>query len=99
MKLFKAPPHTLVRIEIIERGKESKTLSVEETDPVYVSESIKNMLKRGINVNINPLKKQNPISIQCYACTGSKKGKFSTFTTYTLNVEQIYNLIMFNLEK
>lgn len=99
MKLFKAPPHTVVRIEIIERGKESKTLSVEETDPVYVSESLKKMLNRGVNVNINPLEKQKPISIQCYACVGNKKGKFSTFTTYTLNVEQIYNLIMLNLEK
>lgn len=99
MKLFKVPPQEVVRVEIIERGKESKTLTIDERDPVYVANKIKEMLANEVLATVNPLKKQKPISIQCYSCISNKKGKFSSFTTYSLNVKQIYQIIMNNLEK
>ena len=99
MKLFKTPPQEVVRVEIIERGKESKTITLDERDSVYVSNNIKEMLNRRVLTNINPFEKQKPVSIQCYSCISNKKGKFSTFTVYSLSVGQIYDIIMDNLEK
>lgn len=98
MKLFKVPPQTVVRIEIIERGKKSKTITVDETDPEFVAGQVKQMLS-SVKAEITPLVSPKKVSVQCYSCISNKKGKFSTFTVHTLSVDEIHSIIMDNLEK
>lgn len=98
MKLFIPPSNTVVRIEIIERGNISKTITVDERDSLVVSNNIKEMLNADFQVNLNPLSPPRKISIQIYDCVGGKKGKFNTFTVYGVSVEEVYLTIMGNLK-
>jgi hypothetical protein len=97
MKLYKAPPTTVVRIEIIERGQKSKTITVDERDSALVANNVKEMLDTEFTLSINPTIPSRKISIQCYDCVGNKKGKFSTLTIYSISVDEVYNFIMKNL--
>lgn len=100
MKLFKFERPTIVRVDIIERGVEGKTFSLEEKDPEYVREQLKQMLNFNRAVTINPLttKKLNSVLVQCYEHKGKSKGKTRSFTCYGMSVDEIYDLFMLSIE-
>lgn len=97
LKLHKTP--SVVRVEIVERGNVSKTLSLEEDSPQSVLNTIKDFLNREhpFHVPINPFAKPIKVQIVCYNAQGTKRKNHIGCTLHGLSVEYIYTEIVENL--
>lgn len=99
MKL-KSKTQLVVRVEIIQRGHESKTITLDETDSKYVRDTIKSMFRDEHKFNAIKRDKEvkNTLSIQCFNAEGSKKTNFCTFTVHNVSVSDAYDMIINNVK-
>ena len=101
MKLYKHVPITVVRVDIFERTVGCKTITIMETDPHYVADTLQDMLREElVTLTFNPLKKIHKVTVQCYRQEGLKKekGKYKSFTVNGLSIEEIKGIFIRNLD-
>jgi hypothetical protein len=103
MKVFKIykpkPPQKVVRIEIIEKGSQSKTITLDEKDTDSVLEGVKNILNKDFKTTTNPLEKPHKVIIKIFEAQGLKKSNSKSMTIYGFGVISLYNILMNHVEK
>lgn len=94
-------PQLVTRIEFINKDKkQSKTISVGDSNPKEVTEFIQSHFKNkkvSIDVNVFNGKKQRPeietVMVRVFPVRGQDKGDQEQFTLYGMTVNEIYNEI------
>ena len=97
-KIHKPKPFQVVRIEIIERGSECKTISLDTKDSTEVFEGIKEILNKDFETITNPIEKPHKVIIRIFEAEGLKKSNSKSMTLHGFSVEVLYNIIMNNVE-
>lgn len=98
MKQYNPFTPTVVRVELIQRGSTSKTISLDTDNVAEVVKWLKNIFSRQYTKTFTPLQPEYAkLSVQCFKANSQKKEKHMSFTIYGLTAIEALNFIKENL--
>ena len=98
MKLLDKESITVIRVEIVQRHEKCRSITiVDEPNVTNVSNTLKGMIPRQINISIDPLSSLPVVTVRCYTQKGGNtksKKEYKSFTVTGMTPDEIKELFI-----